>query len=130
MQTGSKLLQKPKKMGIMTTDQKTKKLMRIGKCKRCGDCCQGTFLLKNTDTKVLAKELIDAGMNENMASLIVKDLGNFNCKHLFFTEENGKRIAICAKQLTGKPDFCEAFPAEPGDIVSEHCGFEFVEVEA
>lgn len=92
-------------------------LVRVGSCKRCGRCCQGKTLtgsLSGRDVEILVKMLGAEGFEQ---------LKKGKCKSLHFK----RRKAVC-KIYKDRPWFCQAFPAQPNDLV-DGCGFSFKEVE-
>jgi len=82
----------------------TKKMIRKGRCQRCGRCCSFDKLAPSE-----LKELI-----RNL------DIAIPDCPHL--TRDG---LGICSCEIYEKrPWFCKAYPAEPADLVVG-CGFYF-----
>lgn len=76
--------------------------MKIGGCKRCGNCCKADTLLFD----LFNKEIPDS-------------LKDFKCPYLFYNN----KIAYC-NQYKNRPFFCRDYPVEPNDLIKD-CGFNF-----
>jgi len=85
--------------------------MRLGKCLQCGKCCQTKFLLKGM--KLTTRILL------YIITLLKGRRARKTDKCGFLEFKDGK--AYC-KNYEGRPDFCRAFPVDPGDYI-EGCGF-------
>ena len=83
-------------------------MKRIGKCLRCGKCCN----INNFANGTTIGQVREDG----------------SCAWYYHNGTQGG----CLKHntVTGKPVICHLFPMGPGDIASiPECGYSFVEVE-
>jgi len=64
------------------------------------------------------------GVLPELMDELIGELTKFNCPHLRWRKENGRRIAVCSI-YEDRPDFCRNYPAEPGDLI-EGCGYRFL----
>jgi len=103
-------------------------MKRIGECKRCGKCCQmGTLLTSlHFSEKIIGgfiAQSVVAGEKEKDAREQVLKFFNGCCPSLIAGKDNTYRCSIYDE----RPLFCKEYPAEPADIISDDCGFRFVE---
>lgn len=93
------------------------KQMRTGNCLQCGRCCQTKFLLKGIPFQV--KIVL------NIIAFLKGKRIRATDKCCFLAFEKGK--AYC-RNYAGRPDFCRAYPVEPGDLI-ENCGYSFTDYD-
>jgi len=99
--------------------------IRIGKCKRCGKCCEGHYIIRGHNRQVLKENLIIMGLSPEIIDWIASQ--DFKCPYLTYKYENGRKIAVCTI-YENRPKECREYPKEPADLLPG-CGFSFVEVK-
>jgi len=89
---------------------------RVGKCKKCGKCCQVRYLMRGMP---LQMKLILCVMKP---LLIWGWITNGKCHFLKKTDDGWK-----CQQYDKRPYFCREFPANENDLVDKGCGYKFVD---
>lgn len=102
-------------------------LKRIGRCLRCGSCCQGHKLIRGVNRTFLKDSGVLMGMQPDYIERMLNALDTFVCPNLQYEQKNGKKLAVCT-QYEHRPSFCREHPGTPADIITQECGFRFVEV--
>jgi Fe-S-cluster containining protein len=98
-------------------------MIREGKCKRCGMCCEEAwrfaYLVDSDDKGELNWETARLDGDPKL-----KDpTGRLPCSELSYDIQT--RQAICNNQ-SEKREVCKRFPHEPAELIFNSCGYRFV----
>lgn len=113
-------------------------LVRKGECKRCGHCCMYERLLMSTneDQKDITYRRTRATTSkeygeEGLIVLIQQQM----CPYLSIKKkgkDKGKYMCRLHPSVSsgGRPEKCDEYPKNPGDQLSEDCGYYWEEEDA